>query len=812
MKKILLLCLTLAVAPQFVRSQTDKAKIRINEIMPSNINGIMDDWNEFPDSWVELYNAGESTCDLTGWFLSNDKNQLGLWKIPADCKIPSKGYLILYLDKGDKDLHANFRLDIKGETLYLTRPDGKTIEDQVKFEKQEPNISFGRVKDKADQWGWFATATPGAPNDTYYVEDKKQIVPSVLFDVEGGVHTDPVVLELSPEEQKETFADCIYYTTDGSEPTPESSFHYTEPIRFDTTTILRAKIIHKDYLPKMSTTQSYLFPRRELTLPVMSLTTDPNYLYDDSIGIYTDGKNGAHFAAGNIEGYFNWAQDWRRPVNVEYYVEDENKINQIGEMRIMGGYSRANPQKSLAVYANKRFGEKRFAYSFFQEKEPLDGGYKSIMLRNSGQDFPHTFMRDAVNHYTAAGKMDIDYQAYQPAIVFLNGVYWGIHNIRERSNEDHIIANYDTEDIDMLENAELKAGDKENFNEMLSHVTSPDCTYEDLEKYLDIEETINYIILETFIANKDWPHNNIVMWRKRENGKWRWLLKDTDYCLSGHNMFEWIYTKNTVYSKIIKACLDNKKFQEQFIDRYVVYLGDFFKKEITTALVDSFTTQIATEMEYARPRWGIDVETWHSNITNLHKEMTFRQSSIYWHLHTFFEQGSIIPVTINTSIKQHRPYEGLIINKIPLYDTSFNGSFFSNRLIDIELADTPQNEEFKYWIIEKTGVEDGKSIEKLTDRHLSLRLDSTLKSINIQAVIGNSSEDVANETILVNSDLDVRTIFNGVIISSSTSRQIAIYTIGGRLFRKVNLVENNPIFIHLPNGMYIIERQKVYIK
>lgn len=209
----------------------------------------------------------------------------------------------------------------------------------------------------------------------------------------------------------------------------------------------------------------------------------------------------------------------------------------------------------------------------------------------------------------------MDYQAYQPAVVFLNGEYWGIHNVRERSNDHHIIANYGTEDIDMLEDFTLKNGTSDNYNDFYSLVKRGNMTYDELEKYLDIEENLNYFILETFISNKDWPHNNVVLWRKRDNGKWRWLLKDTDYSTDfantvWFNALEYIQKGTKPLNNIMKVCLDNEQFRDEFIDRYTVYLGDIFKKETTVQLVDSFANQISEEMVYARQRWDLSYEAW----------------------------------------------------------------------------------------------------------------------------------------------------------------------------------------------------------
>lgn len=551
----------------------------------------------------------------------------------------------------------------------------------------------------------------------------------------------------------EGFNESIYYTTDGSEPTSTSN-HYSEPILIDKTTVLKAKIIKKDYLTNLSVASSYIFPQRKLSLPVVSLSLNPDYLWDDMIGIYTDGKNGAYYY--KQDRYVNWAQNWRRPVNVEYFIDGKTVINQIGEMRLMGGYSREKPQKSLAVYANKRFGTKRYNYKFFKEKESKDEGYKSFILRNSGQDFNHSLMRDAVNHYLIAGKIDMDYQAYQPAIVFLNGEYWGIHNVRERSNDHHIIANYGTEDIDMLEDFTLKNGTSDNYNEFYSLVKRGNMTYDELEKYLDIEENLNYFILETFISNKDWPHNNVVLWRKRDNGKWRWLLKDTDYSTDfantvWFNALEYIQKGTKPLNNIMKVCLDNEQFRDQFIDRYTVYLGDIFKKETTVQLVDSFANQISEEMVYARQRWDLSYEAWKKNIISMKNWMRSRPDYVYGHLQKRFSLGKPVPVTID---KLSGENVQLRINDIPLSENSFKGKFFSGREMSIALNESEESK-FKYWVIEKNYAEE-KTVQLLSDKVFGMKLDSTIVSVQVKAVYDELMPivDFDKGVLTVQSDID----------------------------------------------------------
>ena len=143
--------------------------------------------------------------------------------------------------------------------------------------------------------------------------------------------------------------------------------------------------------------------------------------------------------------------------------------------------------KSLVVFANKRFGKKRLEYEFFPDQKPGMDNFKSIILRNAGNDFDYLYMRDAVIQRTMAGHTDLDWQAWRPAIVYINGTYKGILNIRERSTADNIYSNYDElEDIDMIENwYDVKEGDMNNWHEFEAFYTEHGHTLEEYAEWID---------------------------------------------------------------------------------------------------------------------------------------------------------------------------------------------------------------------------------------------------------------------------------------------------------------------------------------
>lgn len=668
------------------------AKVWINEFMQSNIDCLVDDKWEFPDSWVELYNDGDNSQNISGWYLSETAIFREGWKLPDNTVIPAKGYLLVYCDKVAIGLHTHYRLESgKGCSIYLFNDFGVEIDKVVSFPKQPaPNIAAGRLSDAAEEWGYFVKATPGEKN---VGTTSPVVLPAPLFSIPGGVFKEAITVSLSLPELVPDGVDIthLYYTLDGSEPTTES-LQYSGAIQISATTPIRAKLIHPNYLPNRSTTHSYIITDRELTLPVVSLVLDPAYLWDKEFGIYVTGNQ----SAGNP----NYENKWRRPMNIEYFPKaDEAAVfNQIEEMRISGKYSRRYPQKSLICYANKRFGEKQYDYQLFDSKP--NQTIKSFVLRNSGNDFYNMSFRDAAIQLFMGRKVDIDYQEYQPSILFLNGEYYGIMNIRERSDEDFVIANYDgLEDIDMIENwgGELKAGDKVAYNDMIKKLYYEDdkIPHEELMGMVDTEEFINYMILQIFVGNTDFPSGNVVLWRPRtEGGKWRFIVKDTDFGLGYANPVDFdALHHNTDLSSfkgdklLFTKLLDHEPFKEEFYTRFAVYMGDLLRPSNTAFVIDSIKQLVEQEMPYHRKRFlssdrGMDY--WYNLLENKKVWCQERIGHVYNHLSQHFGFEAAIPLQIKMD-DEITSNPTLSFNNVPLQKPSFDGRYFREQRVHLLL-------------------------------------------------------------------------------------------------------------------------------
>ncbi|MHC4431803.1 MAG: CotH kinase family protein [Planctomycetota bacterium] len=142
--RILAVVLTLTLWPlAAVRAQQG---VRINEFMAVNDNGL-DDEDRDEEDWIEIYNAGADTVDLSGWYLTDNLNNLTKWAFPP-VTLVSGDYLIVFAsgkDRRDPVLHTNFKLRGSGEYLALVRPDGHTVVSEFfpMFPIQAPDVSYG---------------------------------------------------------------------------------------------------------------------------------------------------------------------------------------------------------------------------------------------------------------------------------------------------------------------------------------------------------------------------------------------------------------------------------------------------------------------------------------------------------------------------------------------------------------------------------------------------------------------------------------------------------------------------------------------
>lgn len=594
-----------------------------------------------------------------------------------------------------KYLHTNFSLSADGEPVFLVNASGKIVH-QTDSTAVPNDVSRGLSPDGTGKWVFFAEPTPESSNTTKSYTSAQ--TNDIIFSVSGGLQTEHQELTLTS-----AVGAPIYYTTDGSVPTKESNL-YTEPLWLGKTTVVRAISYCDTLLPGEPATRSFIFPNHEITLPVFSLVTDPYNLYDYNYGIYVEGPNAESATPHHGANYW---QDWERPMHIEYFSPDgEEVINQDAGVKIAGAWSRAHAQKSFAFHARKAYGKNRFDYKLFSNKDI--SSFKSFVLRNSGNDWYYTMFRDALITGLVRNN-NIDIQAYQPSVVYLNGEYWGILNIREKINEHYVANNYnwvDADSVDILEfTNSVIHGDGIHFNAirnyLRSHSMSSDADYDYIATQIDIDEYIEYMVLEIYCNNGDWPHNNCKFWHPRvEGGRWRWIAFDTDFGFG-------LYSDTGYEEDFLGSCLQNtagptfilnkltanETFIRNFVNRFADRLNYEFHPKVVNSLIDSLSKNISDEITYHINRWHA-IGDWNNNIEQMRNFAKERPSYLREHIREHFSAGKDVKITLDAN----DDVAGYIqLNSLTLKDFPWKGTYFSKVPVSLRAVARP-GYKFVRWV------------------------------------------------------------------------------------------------------------------
>lgn len=701
-----------------------KAQVVINEIMANNKVTIADPDNGKYGDWIELYNMGNTSVDLTGYGLSDKRDVLNKWIFRNGTVIPGNAFMLVWADNDDFGLHTNFRLSSSGETIILSDA-ALLVLDSVAFTEQIQDVSFGRLNDGGSEWAYFSNPSPGSTNSGGSTE---LVSAPTIFSLESGFYEGNQFLTLTSQSANSK----IYYTLNGADPSQTSSI-YQEPIAINQSTVIRCIQLETGYLPSPIVTKT-IFIDENTTLPVFSITTDPENLWSKETGIYNEGND---YVWGWNLGNF-W-QNWEKPCYVEFWEANrKKKISQAAGLKINGALTRTASQKSLRIIAKSIYGKTKFSYKFFKDKDI--SSYNELVLRSSGNDWANTMMADGMMASIVARQMDIDYTCYRPAILFLNGEYWGIHNIREKVGGDYIEENhgYDKDNVDLLSQIDdLREGDRVNYTELLNFVKNNSMA--DIENYsyvqtkLDIKEYINYYISQIFYSNIDWPAGNIKYWRSRdEYSKWRWIIFDTDLAFQkvNHNTMTW--ASDPAYhiagvTDLFSGLMDSDKFKEEFLNTFQYHMATTFSSKRVISIIDSLQLAIEPEIDRHIERWygqhgwtyttsnGIyletpwleSYETWQDNIEEFRNFARNRASFLNSHVSSFFAYGKPIELSLNID----PPGAGRIwINEEKGTPDPINMLVFENQTINFQTLNNLDTD-FQYWI-EQSGVyNDGDQIQ-----------------------------------------------------------------------------------------------------
>ncbi len=569
-----------------VHAQEFAQGVHIDELLPANATINFDtDFYAFSD-WIELYNNSDKVVDIGGYYLSNDINNSKLWQIPSNTTIDAQGYLLIWADKEDmsgKELHTNFKLSSKKAEITFADKSG-TVIDTIKYKKTKGDISIANTQGEV----LYMTPTPNAKNGKILTQLLRTARPEFIYNGSNS-------LMLRADNGA-----SIYYTIDGSIPTVKSKL-YRDAINIDKTTTVRAVALESDHLLSKITSNTYFVDEVDTNLPIFAVAINSEYLYDDMIGIYVEGKNGAPLkqCSKSATVPVNYGQEWRRPASIEYFDSSKKKIISFdSDISIAGGCSRKPSKKSFKLELDGKYGKSHSSLEniFFEDKPDMKT-LKSLKLRVGYEGLYILDMLAAA--LVKDAKLDVDYQEYKTVQMFLNGDYWGIYNIRESKDTDYLKSNHPEikkGNLDIINRGNrIKKGDMVEYNKLFDYIKNTDLSisanYNTLATMVDIDSYMDYMIVMIYVGNTDWIWANHRCWRERKDGaKWRWILDDIDLGFRApanrKNYFDVATGSGPMITKLLRGLLTNDAFKTKFKTKFNNLLNSTFEPVNVNRIID----------------------------------------------------------------------------------------------------------------------------------------------------------------------------------------------------------------------------------
>lgn len=619
----------------------------INEVAYSNKTVLVDAYGDSPD-WFELYNAGTEVVNLLGYAITDDTSKTEYWHFPS-CELAPGAFLLVYASDKDTvtqtEWHTSFKLGNMKESLFLIGPSG-AIADLIYPTCVPTDCSLARQPDGSPNLV-VTSPTPAQSNNDAPQISINYIRDTLRVDLNSGFYSSPVTLNLSNDHSGNT----IMYTLNGNDPDEDSEV-YTGSLSLDDLTsqknrfaniprtdvepgnlifkgnILRAVVYSSGCPASNEITNAYYINKalkNHYQVPVVSLITDKDNLFDDDIGIYVKGDH---------VNYEQHGKDWEREVHVEIFdTTGVMVLDQDAGMRIHGRGTRRSPQKSIRLYADEDYGKTSFEYPFFSQKPGIDS-FRVLLLRTTGGTLG-TLIRDQVCNYLVED-MNIDYAASETVVLFINGEYWGIYNLMERHNEYYVENNYNIslDSLDIIAydwGIVVEEGSDEAYQELVTWARQADPEqpefYDALDDRIDVDAMIDYYVAELYFANYDWPYSNFEMWKTyTDTARWRYFFFDSDATmiwfdydhLSEYNNSISEFQRFDEFSTfLLKTVLRNDTFRERFMTRFYTHMATTFSTDQVLATIEKFEKKYEPLVPEQVYRWGnpTDFPIWKRNVS-----------------------------------------------------------------------------------------------------------------------------------------------------------------------------------------------------
>ncbi len=692
-----------AITTTFANSQ-----VVINEYSGSNISQHTDNFGQFSD-WFELYNTTAGPIDLTGYYLSDNVSKPTKFQIPTGAIIPANGFFKVYCNGASTiaggNIHTNFKLiQTKPEEIVLANPSG-TIISSVVINPTQPNHSRGRTTDGGSTWSLFLNPSQGASNTTKPAYNNYTSRPT--FNYFPGNYTTALSITLIADPGA-----TIYYTLNGQTPTIFATV-YTVPISISSTTVIRAMAINSDTLKPQSfvETNTYLINENH-TIPVTSICGD---------GILTLMNGTVSNPATTLE-FFD--------VNGIFQTEVSGTANE------HGNDSWSYAQRGIDFLSEDRFGiNYGLTTKVFARKDRK--AFQRVIFKPAAND-NYSFeaggahIRDAYVHTLSHdAKLNLDERTYEPTILYVNGAYWGVYEIREKVDDDDFCDYYYKQDQPYIEFLQTWGGTWEaytpvpgqaqaDWNSLVAYVNANTLTipanYDYVDSILNVKSLMDYFILNSYCVTSDWLNWNTAWWRGLDTAgqkkKWRYTLWDMDATFGHYINYTGIPDQTSGadpcapealpdpggqgHVTILDSLLQNTDFNTDYINRYIDLNNTALSCANMVHLLDSLITVIKPEMPRQITKWGGTFAGWQANVNTLRNYIIQRCDSITDGLKNCYNLTGPYTITFETD----PPDVGTIqVNTITFEPSQlpFTGTYFGNILTDLKTNTINPDYEFDYW-------------------------------------------------------------------------------------------------------------------
>ncbi len=613
---------------QYIQSHAslfDPDGVYISEVCAANARS-----SESSD-WIEFFNGSDSDVDLSGYTVSDDRENPGKWTIPS-LTIRAKGYAVIEASPATSEVTvAPFGISPTGDTLILSNPQGSII-DVFDSGVLRAGVTSGRVQgDGSIQRVYFDTPTKAQRNSqnryTTYTA-------SPVFSDNSLYHANAFSLSLSCTTPNAG----IYFTTDGTMPTL-SSQKYSGLIPISNNTSVRAIALADGCLPSDDLSRTYVFDAPH-TVPVVCLSGKSSELNV--------------VLSVNRIGY--------KPeydVFTEYYEADGTLgVSFPSGLRPKGKSSLSLPQNSLTIALRNAYGQQHVTYPFFPQSDMVT--FSNLTLRNAGQDAAAARIRDSFVHAVCNG-IDVDTVHTRPVVVYINGKYFGLYDLAEEQNEEYLASYYnvDSDDIELVNHRTTQiTGESTEYKRIIQYARTwelkDDDVFAEFAKLVDVDACIDYLIAQIYFGNGDVINNRF--WRTSDYfSKWRPLFFDLDFCLRNNDENRNVFNRylsptpsiggmdsqgNTLTTElyIFSGLMENEAWRDRFVERFVQLAVTQFDTERVLTVFDGMTAQMQSEMQAHIQKWHrpYSLQTWQSEIAELRSALEKRQSIALKQLQNYF--------------------------------------------------------------------------------------------------------------------------------------------------------------------------------